>query len=71
MKDFCMLLGFGAGLVAGALLYKHSQDAKQIVNKGEEAVMQEVENMKEMVKGKKTISKSEQSKPQTNKTKSF
>mgnify|MGYP004492466111 CR=1 FL=1 len=65
MKDFCMLLGFGAGLVAGALLYKHSQDAKQIVNKGEEAVMQEVENMKEMVKGKKTISKSEQSKPQT------
>ena len=65
MKDFCMLLGFGAGLVAGALLYKHSQDAKQIVNKGEEAVMQEVENMKELVKGKKTTSKSEQSKPQT------
>lgn len=65
MKDFCMLLGFGAGLVAGALLYKHSQDAKQIVNKGEEAVMQEVENMKELVKGKKTSSKSEQSKPQT------
>lgn len=60
-----MLLGFGAGLVAGALLYKHSQDAKQIVNKGEEAVMQEVENMKELVKGKKTTSKSEQSKPQT------
>ena len=65
MKDFCMLLGFGAGLVTGALLYKHSQDAKQIVNKGEEAVMQEVENMKELVKGKKTTSKSEQSKPQT------
>ena len=60
MKDFCMIIGFGAGLVAGALLYKHSQDAKQIVNKGEKAVMQEVENMKDMVKTQKNKQKTAQ-----------
>ena len=60
MKDFCMIIGFGAGLVAGALLYKHSQDAKQIVNKGEKAVMQEVENMKDMVKTQKSKQKTAQ-----------
>ena len=60
MKDFCMIIGFGAGLVAGALLYKHSQDAKQIVNKGEKAVMQEVENMKDMVKTQKGKQKTAQ-----------
>lgn len=60
MKDFCMIIGFGVGLVAGALLYKHSQDAKQIVNKGEKAVMQEVENMKDMVKTQKNKRKTAQ-----------
>lgn len=60
MKDFCMIIGFGVGLVAGALLYKHSQDAKQIVNKGEKAVMQEVENMKDMVKIQKNKQKTAQ-----------
>ncbi len=60
MKDFCMIIGFGVGLVAGALLYKHSQDAKQIVNKGEKAVMQEVENMKDMVKTQKNKQKTAQ-----------
>ena len=50
MKEIMMIVGFGAGLVAGALLYKHSQEAKQLVNKGEKAVKKEVENMKEMVK---------------------
>ncbi len=50
MKELMMIVGFGAGLVAGALLYKHSQEAKQLVNKGEKAVKKEVENMKEMVK---------------------
>ena len=60
MNAFCMIIGFGAGLVAGALLYKHSQDAKQIVNKGEKAVMQEVENMKDMVKTQKNKQKTAQ-----------
>lgn len=51
MKELMMVVGFGAGLVAGALLYKHSQEAKNLVNKGEKAVKKEVENMKEMMKG--------------------
>ena len=50
MKEICMLFGFGAGLVAGALLYKHSQDAKRLVNKGENAVKQEMENIKDLMK---------------------
>ena len=48
-----MVVGFGAGLVTGALLYKHSQEAKQLVNKGEKAVKKEVENLKETVKTQK------------------
>jgi len=59
MKDICMLVGFGAGLVAGALLYKHSQDARQMVNKGEKAVKEEVENMKNMIESKTQKMKSE------------
>ena len=54
-----MLVGFGAGLVAGALLYKHSQDARQMVNKGEKAVKEEVENMKNMIESKTQKMKSE------------
>lgn len=50
MKEIWMIMGFGAGLVTGALLYKHSQEAKQLVNKGEKAVKKEVENLKEAVK---------------------
>ncbi len=53
MKEIWMVVGFGAGLVAGALLYKHCEDAKKLVNKGEKAVKKEVENMKEMVKDQK------------------
>lgn len=50
MKEIWMVMGFGAGLVTGALLYKHSQEAKKLVNKGEKAVKQEVEMLKETVK---------------------
>ncbi len=57
MKDFCLLMGFGAGLVAGALLYKHSQEAKQLVNKGEKAVKEEMENVKDMIKAQKQQTK--------------
>ena len=44
MKEVWMVMGFGAGLVAGALLYKHCTDAKKLVNKGETAVKKEVGN---------------------------
>lgn len=57
MKELMMVVGFGAGLVAGALLYKHSQEAKNLVNKGEKAVKKEVENMKEMVKKPEKLTK--------------
>ena len=53
MKELWMVFGFGAGLVTGALLYKHSQDAKKLVNKGEDAVKKEMENLKEVVSPKK------------------
>ncbi len=53
MKEVWMVMGFGAGLVAGALLYKHCTDAKKLVNKGETAVKKEVENLKETVKSQK------------------
>lgn len=52
MKDLMLIVGFGAGLVTGALLYKHSQQAKSIVNKGEKAVKEEVEKMKQDVEPK-------------------
>ncbi len=53
MKEIYMILGFGAGLVAGALLYKHCDDAKKLVNKGEKAVKQEADNLKKIVKSDK------------------
>ena len=53
MKELWMIFGFGAGLVTGALLYKHSQDAKKLVNKGEDTVKKEMENLKEVVMSKK------------------
>ncbi|MBP3431722.1 MAG: hypothetical protein J6K39_02580 [Clostridia bacterium] len=53
MKEIWMVVGFGAGLVAGALLYKHCDDAKKLVSKGEKAVRKEVENLKESVKEQK------------------
>lgn len=66
MKEIWMVMGFGAGLVAGALLYKHCDDAKKLVNKGEKAVKNEVENLKESVKSetKKVQSKSPKSSAQ-------
>ena len=53
MKEIWMVIGFGAGLVAGALLYKHCDDAKKLVNNGEKAVKQEVDNLKETIKTQK------------------
>lgn len=50
MKECIMLFGFGMGLVTGALLYKYSKDAKTIVDKGEKAVMKEVDKIEEKAK---------------------
>ena len=50
MKECMMLLGFGMGLVTGALLYKYSKDAKTLVDKGEKAVMKEVDKLEEKAK---------------------
>ena len=47
MKEFMAILGFGAGVLTGAMLYKHSQEAKKFVNKTEKAVQNEMEMMKE------------------------
>ncbi len=62
MKEIWLIMGFGAGLVAGALLYKHCDDAKKLVNKGEKAVKQEVENLKQTVKSSKKQEKKSQPK---------
>lgn len=50
MKETLMLMGFGIGLVTGALLYKYSPCTKQAVEKGEKAVMKEVEKATSAVK---------------------
>lgn len=50
MKDVLMLLGFSMGLVTGALLYKYSPCTKQAVDKGEKAVMKEVNKLEQKVK---------------------
>ena len=39
MKELYTLLGFGAGMLAGMVLYKNSMKAKTIYNKGEKAVL--------------------------------
>lgn len=62
MKEIWLVMGFGAGLVAGALLYKHCDDAKKLVNKGEKAVKQEVDNLKESVKSSKKTAKKQPAK---------
>ena len=44
MKE-SMLFGLAAGMVAGALLFKHCDSCKEVVNKGENAIKKEIENM--------------------------
>ena len=51
MKEIYMLVGFGAGLVTGMLLYEHSQEAKKLVSKGENAIKEEMESIKETISG--------------------
>lgn len=40
-----MLFGMVVGLAVGALLFKHCPKAKEIFNKGEQAVKEEINNM--------------------------
>ena len=51
MKEIYMLVGFGAGLVTGMLLYEHSQYAKKLVSEGENAIKEEMESIKETISG--------------------
>ena len=50
MKDLCTLIGFGVGLVTGTLLYRYSQGTKELVKKGEQAVMKQVDQIQKEVK---------------------
>ena len=61
MKEAMMLLGFGMGLITGALLYKYSQNAKQMVDNSEKKVMKQVEKVADEVKSatKKTKKKTQ------------
>ena len=61
MKEAMMLLGFGMGLITGALLYKYSQNAKQMVDNSEKKVMKQVEKVADEVKSptKKTKKKAQ------------
>ncbi len=44
-----LIVGMAIGLVTGALLFKHSETAKEMVNKGEKAVKKEINEMKKKV----------------------
>ncbi len=41
MKD-CLLVGVILGMVAGALVYRYSNDVQKLADKGEQMVKQEV-----------------------------
>ena len=49
MKDTIILLSFGMGLVTGALMYKYSQCAQKVVDKGEQMAMKEFDMLDEKV----------------------
>lgn len=48
MKDG-LIMGVVIGLVTGALLFKHSETAKDIINQGEKAVNKELKNIKKKI----------------------
>ena len=47
MKEAAMLFGFGLGLITGAMLYKYHMGAKKLVDNGEKAVMNKVEQIQQ------------------------
>ena len=46
LKD-SMLFGLAVGMIAGALLFKHCEPCKEIVNQGEKAIKKEIAQMTE------------------------
>lgn len=56
MKE-SMLFGLAVGMVAGALLFKHCESCKDVVNKGEKALKQEIESITGQKNKKKSTSK--------------
>ena len=52
MKDG-LICGVIIGMIAGALLYKHNPEAKQIVNDTEQMVKKEIKNLQSTEKSKK------------------
>ena len=57
MKETAMLFGFGLGLITGALLYKYHMGAKKLVDCGEKAIMDKMEDVEK--KAQKTIKSAE------------
>lgn len=53
MKDG-IICGIVIGMIAGALLYKHNPEAKEIVNKTEQAVKKEIKDMTNKSSSKKS-----------------
>ncbi len=47
MKDVMMLLGFSMGLLTGALLYKYSQGAKDVIDQGEKKLVKSAKKMEQ------------------------
>lgn len=45
-----MLLGLAVGMIAGALLFKHCEPCKELVDKGEKAVKKEIRDLTETKK---------------------
>lgn len=56
MKE-SVLFGLAVGMVAGALLFKHCESCKDVVNKGEKALKQEIESITGQKNKKKSTSK--------------
>ena len=57
MKDFMMIVGFGAGLITGAMLYKYSKCTKEAVDKGEKMLMKEIDNLEQKAKSQSKSTK--------------
>ncbi len=69
MKEIYMLIGFGAGLVTGVLLYRYSGGTKELVRKGEKAIIKEVEMVKQEMQNAQKQADKEVPKQENNKNK--
>lgn len=58
MKEIMMLVGFGMGVVTGAMLYKYSQGMKKVVDQTEKKVVKEAKKAeKQAEKGMENLEK--------------